>query len=49
MTFGYNASAAFGNTVADIVDHAKGLLSSLVDKREEDDVGSSGSYLSISD
>lgn len=39
MTFGYNADAAFGNTTADIVDHAKGLLSSLVDKREEDDVG----------
>lgn len=38
MTFGYNADAAFGNTTADIIDHAKGLLSSLVDKREEDDV-----------
>ncbi len=39
MTFGYNASAAFGNTTADIMDHAKGLLTCLVDKREEDDVG----------
>ena len=39
MTYGYNASAAFGNTTADIIDHAKGLLSSLIDKREEDDVG----------
>ncbi|KAI9768501.1 MAG: hypothetical protein M1840_004911 [Geoglossum simile] len=37
MTFGYNSSAAFGNTTADIRDHAKGLLSSLVDKREEGD------------
>jgi len=37
MSYGYNASAAFGNTTADIVDHAKGLLSSLIDKREEDD------------
>ncbi|MCJ1349722.1 hypothetical protein MMC31_007963, partial [Peltigera leucophlebia] len=37
MTFGYNAEAAFGNTTADIIDHAKSLLSSLVDKREEDD------------
>ncbi|OCK79674.1 hypothetical protein K432DRAFT_354452 [Lepidopterella palustris CBS 459.81] len=37
MTFGYNASAAFGNTTADIIDHAKSLLSSLVDKREEAD------------
>ena len=38
MTFGYNADAAFGNTTAEIIDHAKSLLSSLVDKREEDDV-----------
>jgi hypothetical protein len=37
MTFGYNADAAFGNTTADIVDHAKYLLGSLIDKREEDD------------
>ncbi|RDL41952.1 Uncharacterized protein BP5553_01931 [Venustampulla echinocandica] len=36
MTFGYNADAAFGNTTADIVDHAKDLLSSLIDKREEE-------------
>ena len=39
MTFGYKAHAAFSNTSADIVDHAKSLLSSLIDKREEDDVG----------
>jgi len=39
MTFGYNADAAFGNTTAGIMDHAKALLSSLVDKREESDVG----------
>ena len=38
MTFGYNADAAFGNTTAEIVDYAKILLSSLVDRREEDDV-----------
>ena len=38
MTFGYNADAAFGNTTAEIVDHAKSLLSSLVDRREDDDV-----------
>ena len=37
MTFGYNADAAFGNTTADIADHAKSLLSSLIDKREEND------------
>ncbi len=37
MTFGYNADAAFGNTTADIVDHARDLLSSLIDKREEDE------------
>jgi hypothetical protein len=40
MSFGYNASAAFGNTTATIVDHAKDLLCCLVDKREEEDVGS---------
>jgi hypothetical protein len=38
MSFGYNANAAFGNTTADITDHAKGLLSFLIDKREEEDV-----------
>ena len=37
MTFGYNADAAFGNITADIVDHAKDLLGSLIDKREEED------------
>lgn len=37
MSFGYNADAAFGNTTADIVDHAKDLLGSLIDKREEED------------
>ena len=35
MTFGYNADAAFGNTTANIIDHARSLLSSLIDKREE--------------
>jgi hypothetical protein len=38
MTFGYNATAAFGDTTADIADHAKALLVSLVDEREGDDV-----------
>ena len=38
MTFGYNADVAFGKTTAEIVDHAKGLLSSLVDRREENNV-----------
>jgi hypothetical protein len=37
MAFGYNANAAFGNTTADIVDHAKDLLGSLLDTREEGD------------
>ncbi|KAN0070627.1 hypothetical protein V8E54_011496 [Elaphomyces granulatus] len=37
MTFGYNASAAFGSTTATIIDHAKDLLTCLVDKREEED------------
>ncbi|KAI9765218.1 MAG: hypothetical protein M1840_007710 [Geoglossum simile] len=34
MTFGYNADAAFGNTMADIADYARDLLSSVVDKRK---------------
>lgn len=38
MTFGYNAAAAFGQSTSDVIDHAKGLLSSLVDKREESEV-----------
>jgi hypothetical protein len=38
MTFGYNAAAAFGRSTADVIDHAKDLLSSLVDKREDDKV-----------
>lgn len=37
MTFGYNADAAFGQSTAEIIDHAKSLLASLVDKREEAD------------
>jgi hypothetical protein len=39
MSFGYNASAAFGGTTATIADHAKALLGCLVDKREGEDVG----------
>ena len=35
MTFGYNANAAFGQSTAEVVDHAKSLLVSLVNKREE--------------
>jgi hypothetical protein len=38
MTFGYNADAAFGQSTAEVADHAKSLLSSLVDKREEAEV-----------
>lgn len=38
MAFGYNSNAAFGNTTAGIIDHAKSLLSGLIDKREEDGV-----------
>jgi hypothetical protein len=43
LTFGYNAAAAFGHSTADIIDHAKSLLSSLIDKREEEGVGISTS------
>ncbi|KAK5202612.1 hypothetical protein LTR41_011644 [Exophiala xenobiotica] len=35
MTSGYNAHAAFGQSTAEVIDHAKSLLASLVDKREE--------------
>ncbi|KAH9203559.1 Alpha/Beta hydrolase protein, partial [Leptodontidium sp. 2 PMI_412] len=35
MTFGYNANAAFGQSTAELIDHAKSLLTSLVVKREE--------------
>ena len=38
MTYGYNATFAFGNTVADIMDFAKDLLNSLTDKRESEEV-----------
>lgn len=38
MTFSYNATMAFGKSASDVIDHAKGLLSSLVDKREESEV-----------
>ncbi|KAK5202499.1 hypothetical protein LTR41_011753 [Exophiala xenobiotica] len=35
MTFGYSAAAGFGESTAEILDHAKSLLVSLVDKREK--------------
>jgi hypothetical protein len=38
MNFGYNARAAFGNSVSRFEDHAKDLLGSLVDRRQRDDV-----------
>ena len=41
MTFGYNAAAAFGQSTAEVTDHAKSLLSSLVDKRDEPEVDTS--------
>jgi hypothetical protein len=41
MTFGYNATAAFGQSTSDVIDHAKGLLSSLIDKRDEPEVDTS--------
>lgn len=34
MTFGYNATPAFENSVAGIKDHARGLLGALTEKRE---------------
>lgn len=38
MTFDYNAVLAFGQSTAEVVDHAKALLACLVDKREEPEV-----------
>ena len=38
LTFGYNAAAAFSESTAEVIDHAKNLLASLVDKREEPEV-----------
>jgi len=39
ITFRYNIDIAFRNTTADIIDYIKSLLSSLVDKRKEDNIG----------
>jgi hypothetical protein len=33
MTFGYDATAAFANSVAGISDHARSLLGELIEKR----------------
>ena len=38
MSFEYNAVFAFGGLIADVGDHAKDLLSDLIDKREQDEV-----------
>ena len=38
LNYGYNADVVFGNSTADIWDHAKGLLGSLNDERETEDV-----------
>lgn len=39
ITFSYNAAVVFGESTAAVIDHAKSLLSSLVDKRENLNVG----------
>jgi hypothetical protein len=38
MTLGYNADTAFGQSTAEVIDYARSLLASLVDKREESEV-----------
>jgi hypothetical protein len=38
LTFGYNAAAAFENSVADVADNGREPLRSLVENREGDDV-----------
>ena len=45
MTFGYIADAAFTKSTAKVVDHAKSLLASLVDKSEEPEVPSRTKHL----
>jgi len=47
MSFEYNAAFAFGGSTADVGDHAKDLLSDLIDKREQDEVRSSTGPSSI--
>ena len=49
MTFGYNADAAFGQSTAEVTDHAKSLLSSLIDKREEPEVQNEAKTMSGKD
>ena len=44
MTFGYNADAAFRQSIAEMVNYAKSLLSSLVDKREKLEVKNMARY-----
>ena len=38
LNYGYNADVVFGNSTANIWDHAKSLLGSLIDERETGDV-----------
>lgn len=38
IIFGYNAALVFRHSTAEVINHAKSLLSSLVDKREEPEV-----------
>ena len=38
LTFGYNTAAAFSESTAEVIDHAKSLLARLVDKRDEPEV-----------
>jgi hypothetical protein len=47
MTFGYNAAAAFGRSTAEVIDRAKSLLSSLVDKRVEPEVQNNSEVRSV--
>jgi hypothetical protein len=38
MTFSYNADVVFGQSTAEVIDHAKSLLRSLVDERETPEI-----------
>lgn len=44
LNYGYNADVVFGNSTADVWDHAKSLLGSLIDEREIEEVSYSAIY-----
>ena len=49
LNYGYNADVVFGNSTADVWDHAKDLLGSLIDERETEHVRGIGHIISYND